>query len=96
MSDTWLVILTLTAATFAIRLTGVLTGQRIPQRGAWARGLRALPGCLIVSLVAVSLASGGPHEWGAGAVSAAVAIATRSLPLTMACGIVAIWLLRQL
>ena len=53
------------------------------------------PGCLIVSLVSVSVLSGGPREWGAGMVAAAVATVTKSLPVTMASGIVAIWLLRH-
>jgi uncharacterized membrane protein len=94
VDDTWWVILGLTAGTFAIRLAGTLIGQRIPDDGAWARGLRALPGCLIISLVSVSVVSGGPREWGASAAAAAVAIATRNLPATMASGIVAIGLLR--
>lgn len=96
MTEAWFVILALTVGTFAIRLSGVLIGQRIPQEGAWARRLRALPGCLIVSLVAVSLLSGGPREWSAGLVAAVVAIVTRSLPITMVSGIAAIWLLRHL
>lgn len=95
MTETWTVILALAAGTFAIRLSGVFIGQQIPNDGAWARGLRALPGCLIVSLVAVSLLSGGAREWGAGLVALVVAIATRNLPLTMASGIAAIWLLRH-
>jgi len=96
MTDAWMVILALTGATFAIRLAGVLLGQRIPTHGHWTRAVTALPGCLIVSLVALSLLSGGPREWAAGAVAAATAIVTRNLPLTMAIGIAAIWLLRHL
>lgn len=96
MSETWAVVAVLAAGTFTIRLAGVLVGQRIRDDGAWARGLRALPGCLIIGLVSISLLSGGPREWGAGAVAAAVAIATRSLPLTMAGGIVAVFLLRHM
>lgn len=95
MTEHWAVILALTAGTFAIRLLGVVIGRRIPDDGAWARGLRALPGCLIVSLVAVSVLSGGPREWGAGMVAAVVAAATKSLLITMASGVVAIWLLRH-
>ena len=95
MTETWLVVLGLTVGTYAIRLSGVLIGRRIPQTGAWARGLRALPGCLIVSLVAVSLLSGGAREWVAGLVATGVAIATRNLPITMGAGIAAIWLLRH-
>ena len=94
MDDTWLVILGLAAATFNIRMAGVMLGARLPQTGAWARALLALPGCLIVALVSVSLLSGGTNEWIAGAIAAAVAILSRSLLATMAVGIVAIWFLR--
>jgi uncharacterized membrane protein len=96
MTETWIVILALAAGTFASRLAGILIGRRLPQHGAWARALRALPGCLIISLVSIAVLSGGPAEWGAGAVAAGVAILTRNLPLTMAAGIVAIWLLRHI
>jgi uncharacterized membrane protein len=94
MDDTWLVILGLAAATFSIRMAGVMLGARLPQTGAWARALLALPGCLIVALVSVSLLSGGTNEWIAGAIAAAVAILSRSLLATMAVGIAAIWFLR--
>jgi uncharacterized membrane protein len=96
MTDTWLVIVGLAIATFAIRISGVLLGQRLPQRGPWARSLKALPGCLIVSLVTVLLISGGPLEWIAGLIAAVVALFTRNLPLTMIAGIGAIYLLRML
>jgi uncharacterized membrane protein len=94
--EPWVVILGLTVSTFAIRLSGVLIGQQMPQDGAWARGLQALPGCLVVSPVVVSLLSGGPREWSAAAVATMAAVATRNLPITMAIGIAAIWLLRHL
>jgi branched chain amino acid efflux pump len=94
MTDAWLLITALAVATFAIRLAGILLGQRLPASGAWARALDALPGCLLVSLVSVALLSGGPKEWAAAAVAIVVAIATRSLPLTMVAGIASIWALR--
>ena len=96
MTDTWTVVAVLAAGTFAIRLAGVLVGRHIREDGAWARGLRALPGCLIVALVSVSLLSGGPREWGAGLAAAAVAVMTRSLPLTMVGGIAAVFVLRHI
>lgn len=95
MNDTWWVIAGLAVATFNIRLSGVLLGEKLPTTGPWARGLRALPGCLIVSLVAVLLLAAGPAEWIAGVVALTVAILTRNLPLTMLAGIGAIYLLRQ-
>ena len=96
MSEIWQVIIWLSVGTFVIRMTGVIEGQRLPQGGPWARGLNALPGCLIVSLVAGALLTGGPNEWIAAAAAALTAILSRSLPLTMVVGIVAIVLLRQL
>lgn len=95
MTENWLVIAGLMAATFAIRLSGVVLGQRIPQKGAWARALNALPGSLIVALVSVSLLSGGPREWLAGIAALGIAVTTRNLPLTMLTGIISIYLLRQ-
>ena len=85
----------LASATFATRFLGVVLGQHLPQTGPWNRALNALPGCLIVSLVAVLLVDKGPAEWLAAALALGVAIATRSLPLTMAAGIAAAWLLRM-
>jgi uncharacterized membrane protein len=93
--EPWIVIAALAVATFAIRLSGIFLGQRIPTDGRWARALKALPGCLIVSLVSISLLSAGPREWGAGAIAVVVAIATKNLPVTMAAGIVSVWLLRH-
>ena len=94
MDDIWLVILGLAVATFSIRMAGAILGARLPKSGVWARALQALPGCLIVALVSVSLLSGGTNEWIAGAIAAAVAILSRSLLATMAAGIAAIWFLR--
>lgn len=95
MSESWVVILGLAAATFTIRLSGVLLGQRIPTHGAWARALTALPGCLIVALVSLSILRGGPQEWGAGLAALATAVVTKSLPLAMAAGIAAMWVMRS-
>jgi uncharacterized membrane protein len=94
MTEPWLVIGGLMTATFAIRLSGILLGQRIPRDGRWPRALNALPGCLLVSLVLVQVLSGGPREWIAAVVALAAAILTKNLPLTMAVGIASIWLLR--
>lgn len=95
MTQVWITIFGLAAATFGIRFGGFALGRRLPRHGAWARGLRALPGCLITALVMFLLLQGGPQEWIAGAIAAGVAIVSRSLPLTMAAGIIAIWCLRQ-
>ncbi|QCO56680.1 AzlD domain-containing protein (plasmid) [Pseudorhodobacter turbinis] len=96
LSDFTIVIAGLAAANLAIRLGGYYLGAALPQSGAWARGLQALPGTLITALVTLQLLNGGPAEWVAGGVALLVAIATRSLPVTMIVGIVAIYVLRQM
>lgn len=94
MTDIGLVILGLAIGTFTARLGGILLGQRLPASGGWARALNALPGTLIVALVAGQLLQGGVTEWIAGALAAVTAFATRSLVLTMAVGIATVYLLR--
>lgn len=96
MTETWPIIIVLALATFTIRLSGILLGQRLPDSGPWARALNALPGCLIISLVSALVLSGGINEFIAGALAVVVALVTRSLPLTMAVGILAIYGLRLL
>ena len=91
-----LVILGLALANVTIRLGGYYLGAALPQTGPVARGLKALPGTLIMALVTLQLINGGVAEWAAGAVALAVAIATRSLPLTMLAGIIAIYALRNM
>lgn len=94
MSDVWTTITGLALASFAIRISGILIGNRIPKSGRWARGLNALPGCLTISLVTTSLLNGGVQEWIAAIMATTVAITTNNLLLTMFAGILAIWALR--
>ena len=95
MSDIWILIIVLAIVTLAIRVLGVFVGQRLPQQGPWAKGLNALPGCLIVSLVTVLLVEGDLNEWVGALIALAVAVFTRSLPLTMIVGILSVWALRH-
>jgi uncharacterized membrane protein len=95
MDESWVLIGALALGTFTIRFAGTKLGQAIPSHGPAARALNALPGALIVALVAASMISGRWRELAAGAVALAVAVRTRSLPVTMAVGIAAIWALRR-
>lgn len=96
MADFWFVTLCLGGATFSLRLGGYLLGRRLPEQGGWAAAFRALPGTIIVALVTIILTQGGPSEWAAALVAAAVAVTSRSLPLTMIAGIGAVVLFRHL
>jgi len=96
MDEHLIVIAGLALGTFAIRFGGYVLGARIPSNGPWTRALQALPGCLIAALLAVILVQAGPAEWVAAAAALAVALLSRSLPLTMLAGVGAVWLLRSL
>lgn len=89
------VIIGLGLANLIIRLGGYYLGAALPQTGPWARGLKALPGTLITALVTLQVMQGGVNEWIAAAVALTVAVASRSLPLTMIAGILAIYTLRH-
>ncbi len=95
MSEIHIVTAALIVGTLTVRLAGAALGRRLPTRGGWARALNALPGCLILSLVIVMLTNGGPKEWFAAGLALATAFLTKSLPATMAVGVVAIALLRN-
>lgn len=94
MASPWIVIAGLSSGTFAIRLGGYLLGARLPASGPWARALTALPGCLIAALLTVILVQSGPADWLAAAVACGVALVSRSLPLTMLAGMLAVALAR--
>lgn len=92
--EVWITALGLGAASFAIRLGGYLLARQLPQKGAWARGMKALPGSLIVALVTLMMVNGGPIEWAAGALALGAALVTRNVPLSMLVGIVAVAVMR--
>lgn len=93
-NEIWLVIFGLAVSTFAVRLAGVLLGQRIPNVGPSARALKTFPGCLILSLVLTSLFSTGVNEWVAAIACIFTSVFTRNLPLTMLVGILTVFLMR--
>ncbi len=95
MDERWALIGALAAGTFAIRFAGAQLGAFIPREGPAARALAALPGCLIVALIATSMLTGGWPEWGAAALALVAAVVTRNVPATMAVGIAAVWALRH-
>lgn len=95
-TEIWFTVIGLGIASFAIRLSGYFLALRLPQSGAWARGLEALPGCLIMALVALMMLKGGAIELLAGGVVLFVAAKTRNLPISMIVGVAAVAGLRLL
>lgn len=89
MSGTyWALIGLLAVAAFSIRVAGLLGGVRIrASRHAWM--LDELPGLIVVSLVASSLAGQPLPTWIAAGVALGAAIMTNHVIATMAVGVAA-------
>lgn len=94
-ADAALALAALALAAFAVRSSGILLGSLIPSTGKAGQLLREMPGAVMVSLAAPSVVNGGPAEWLATVLTAAVAWKTRSLIVTMVSGLAFIWALRQ-
>ena len=91
---TLLAIAFMALATYATRAGGLWLANRFDlseRAGAW---LDAIPGAILVSLVAPTVLTGGPAEALAAVAVVIVAARSGSLPLAMVTGVVAVVLLR--
>jgi uncharacterized membrane protein len=89
-------IVAMAAVTLGLRAFGYLVLARLPPTPFMRAFLTHLPGCLFAAFLAPALAKGGPGALAGAAAAAAAMVATRSLPLAMACGVGTVWLLRML
>ena len=94
-NDIWITVFGLGLISFLIRISGFILASRIPKHGAWAHGLDALPGCLIVSLVTLMMIYGSALEWITGSIVLVISAITNKPNLAMFCGIALIAALRQ-
>jgi branched-subunit amino acid transport protein len=84
----WAVIGILALAAFSIRILGLIAGGRIRgSRHAWV--LDDLPGLIVVSLVAASLAGQPLQTWVAAGAALGAAVLTNHVIATMVVGVVA-------
>lgn len=83
------------AVTYSLRLGGLLLASRLPRSGRFRRGMDALPGALLFSLVLPSIVAEG--AWGliAAAVTAVVVLRSRNTLAAMLCGMLVIFLARR-
>ncbi|WP_367575976.1 AzlD domain-containing protein [Pelagibius sp. Alg239-R121] len=82
----WTLILVLAIAAFSIRAVGLFAGDKIrASRHAWM--LDDLPGLIVVSLVAASLAGQPLQTWVAATIACAVALLTNHVIATMCIGV---------
>ena len=102
MSSPWVLILTMLAGglvTFLIRLSFIVGGRRLALGPRFQSLLRYVPPAVLSALIAPELLlRGGALDLSprnprlvAGLVAIAVAVATRSVLLTIACGMLALW-----
>lgn len=92
----WMLILLLALAAYGIRLLGLLAGQAIRGNARLSPLLDDLPGCLVVGLVAASLAGQPLPTWIAGAIALFVAMLSNNVVVTMIVGFVTILALQFL
>jgi uncharacterized membrane protein len=88
------VVLAMAAITYATKAGGLwLLGRvEIPER--FEAGLEALPGAVVISILAPEVLSGGPAEWAAAGVVLAVAWKTENVLLAIVVGVGAVLLFR--
>ncbi|MDF2367854.1 AzlD domain-containing protein [Sneathiella sp.] len=89
--DHWLLIALLAVGAYGLRLAGLIGGQAILHNAKLKTLLDDLPGCLIVALVATSLADAAPLTWIAAAFALVVAIVSNNVVITMALGFAAMF-----
>lgn len=82
-------------ATYALRFGGLLLASRFPRTGRFRRGLDALPGALLFSLVVPGLIAEGGWGLVAGLLTALVVWRTRNTLLAMLVGMLVIYLVRR-
>jgi uncharacterized membrane protein len=89
-------ILGMAAVTYATRAGGLLLMRRVTLSGRLESWLQAIPGAVLVSIVAPTILVKGLPEFLAAILTVLVAFRTGSLPLAMVAGVVAVWGLRLL
>ncbi|WP_029897412.1 AzlD family protein [Desulfohalovibrio reitneri] len=98
MSDTAAVYLTIAGmvlATYLTRVLGLFLATRLPLSGRAGAFLQALPGGILIGIVAPAALTQGTAEAVASLITIITARAAGSLPLAMLAGVAAVWALRH-
>lgn len=88
------VILGMAAVTYATKAGGLWVLNRVDPSETTRAGLEALPGGIIVAILAPRLLSGGLPEWAGALVVVAVAHRTDSVLVSLGVGVAVVLLLR--
>lgn len=88
------VILGMSVVTYAMKAGGLWILEQIELSEQIHAGLEALPGGIIIAILAPQLVQGGPPEWAAALLVVSVAYRTDSILLALVVGIGSVLLLR--
>lgn len=82
--------------TYALRLGGLLLAARFPRAGRFRKGMDALPGALLFSLVLPSIVTEGVWGLVAGSLTALTVVRTRNPLLAMLVGMLVVFAARKM
>lgn len=88
-------ILLASGITYGLRLGGLLLADRLPKAGPARRFLDSLPGTILLALTVPEALHAGVEGLLGLAACLLVYLRTKNLLLTMAAGMLGVWLLRQ-
>lgn len=94
-TETTVVIFGMAIVTYLTRVSGFYLVSRINVSGRLEAFLKAIPGTVLVSIVAPVVLTSGPAESAASLATVLTAWKSRSLPLAMVVGVVVVWALRK-
>jgi uncharacterized membrane protein len=94
-TDVLLTILGMALVTYATRAGGIWLMGRMPPSPRVERWLRQIPGAVLVSIVAPTVAFGGFVSWAAAFGAVLVAALTRNLLLAMVAGVAMVLVLQS-
>lgn len=89
------VVLGMAAVTVVAKLGGLWVLSRFAVSDRLEAGVSVLPGAIVVALLGPELASGGPAEWGAAALTGIVMWRTENILVALVAGMVAIVVFRS-
>ena len=92
----WLAIGLTALVTYSFRFGGLSLAAHLPKSGPLRRGLDALPGCILVSLVAPAILHSGPWGLAGALISAGLTLAFRNVFIAMAAGMAVVALSRYM
>jgi uncharacterized membrane protein len=93
-TEVLLAFLAMAAVSYGVRVAGYLVGGRMHEHPRLRAALDQLPAAILIALVVPILTRGGPAEWLATALVAALAWRVDLLLVPLAAGVVAVVVLR--